>query len=516
MWFTKIQHSGSDSPPMSRTQTPAAARAEVDDNYWRTLHNRLSFTSQEQQLPSTMFLNTCVRLYFLRFHAIFPIFHAPTFRPSRANARLVLSICAIGCLYTGAPDAPKLSSQLFESLQKSSMSKWEAVLTGDFEEAVAMVHSALLGQMFALLSGDGRHLAQLDALSGAVISWARRCKLFSACHTPLDVANLSEEALNVAWHSWIRTETHVRACTGLYIHDAEVASIFHHEPILRHDKRQLSRPSFDSMFMAANAEEWRQQALQYAHHESLDPRSPLTEDAAFFTVSPQRLFATYQVLEDIIAIIMDKRLNEQLDALAKNNIMHRLLSAHQQFFATSLSKSNSFDLHILWHLAFMTLYTDTDLLERAIGRDGLIDQLSAARVQRWAESLDAIRCAIHGALIIQILESLSLKHEPALHTPRATFFAGIIWYCYAVYAPPDHVATTQDPTVPSFPEFKLLGINEQSLLFEAQGFSHGRPISPGTNGVLCGAADILRRIGHSGISKRLSSILSEIIHTGPT
>jgi hypothetical protein len=89
-------------------------------------------------------------------------------------------------------NALNLGAQIFQSLQKASLSKWEGALARDSKEAVACIQSAIVGQTFGLLSGEAKHLAQVDAFHGAIISWARMCKNFSACHKQIDVASLSE------------------------------------------------------------------------------------------------------------------------------------------------------------------------------------------------------------------------------------------------------------------------------------------------------------------------------------
>ena len=171
------------------------------------------------------------------------------------------------------------------------------------------------------------------------------------------------------------------------------------------------------------------------------------------------------------------------------------------------------DMSILWHLAYMSMCADFDLLERAIGRDGpnlsSTDQLA---VTNWANSNQAKRCVVHGLIIQKKLENLPLGFEPAIHVPRAMFRAGIAWFCYTRFAfrGDDQRAGASDGL--DFPEFKIVGVNPGLLLFQANGYKHGRPTTTETNAALSGLTDLLRRIGHWEIARRFAAILGALLH----
>jgi hypothetical protein len=157
--------------------------------------------------------------------------------------------------------------------------------------------------------------------------------------------------LELAWREWARTETLIRICTALYIQDAEISNIFHHETFFDHQKKKLCRASTDSLFMAVTPEEWR---TQFIHHSQNDfyeiPSSPLTagsETRAPLQLNSNQDFATYQILEGMIATITAKRVDKMFDALAETQILNELLSFHQSFLATLTNSSDPFDLKIL-------------------------------------------------------------------------------------------------------------------------------------------------------------------------
>ncbi|KAK5713819.1 hypothetical protein LTR17_017445 [Elasticomyces elasticus] len=164
LWFTRLGEArGNGLESGTATPTLLQTRGEVDDEYHRALHRKLQIRAPEESLPSSDFLNLCVREYFARFHPVFPVIHAPTFRPSRANTLLLLSICSVGSLLTGSMNAADRGARIFESLNKAILATWDRLMARDAEEVLPMVQAALIGQTFGLLSGNPKHLAAVDA-----------------------------------------------------------------------------------------------------------------------------------------------------------------------------------------------------------------------------------------------------------------------------------------------------------------------------------------------------------------
>lgn len=61
-------------------------------------------------------------MYFTGFDPVFPIVHAPTFRPSAKSSLLLLSICSIGSLFVGSSHAASQGMKIFETLNKAILS----------------------------------------------------------------------------------------------------------------------------------------------------------------------------------------------------------------------------------------------------------------------------------------------------------------------------------------------------------------------------------------------------------
>ena len=475
---------GEDAVPQSGTATPPGSRDEVDDAYRQTvLTKSLQIPPHKEQtaLPSADFLNLCVRSYFARFHPVFPVVHAPTFRPSKANSMVLLSICSVGSLFTGSAHAIRQGVQIFERLHKAVLANWDRLIARGVDQRISLIQTAIIGQTFGLLSGEPRHLAIVDAFNGTLISWARRSSTFKTRKmVGLDL-NVPAAELEEKWRDWAKNEELIRIALSVHIHDAELAAMFHHEPFLRHNSRQLPVAASNQTFMAARAEDWRKAYLSDPSNFETFDGTPASIDAHLdfdlLAMPSNSYFTAYTVLEGICANVVENRLGGSTASMQSRSdeILDVLTSFHRRFLQESAAwEADHMDMTILWHLAFMTMFADFDLLERAIGRDGadlsLEDQLTIAT---WANSDQGRRCVVHGLIIQKKLENLPLGFEPAIHVPRAMFRAGIAWFCYTRFGPRQDAnqRTMSAAENLDYPEFKVAGVNPALLLFQASGYS---------------------------------------------
>lgn len=515
LWFTGTDDLHEEIPP-SGPATPPASQVEVDDSYRQTLHQSLQIRPLEQNLPSTEFLNLCVRSYFARFHPVFPVVHAPTFRPSKANSMVLLSICSVGSLFTGSANAIRQGVQIFERLHKAVLANWDRLIARGKDERISLLQTSIIGQTFGLLSGEPKHLAIVDTFNGTLITWARRLSTFKTGKLSGLSLDLPPSELEKCWREWAKNEELIRIALAVHIHDAELASIFHHEPFLRHNSRQLPMAASHEIFSAARAEDWKQAYLNDPSNFESDELTPASVDARvdFDILSTPRnsSFTAYTILQGICVNIVECRIDGRSSPANMEQISLLLNTFYDQFLqATAAWSADHMDMTILWHLAYMSISADFDLLERAIGREGsnlsTEDQLA---VTNWANSDQAKRCVIHGSLVQKKLENLPLGSEPAIHVPRAMFRAGIAWFCYTRFG--ERSSNTLTVENLDFPEFKLLGVNPALLLFQANGYKHGRPTAAEVNAALCGLTDLLRRIGHWEIARRFAAILGALLH----
>jgi hypothetical protein len=309
---------------------------------------------------------------------------------------------------------------------------------------------------------------------------------------------------------------------GLYIHDAQLASLFHHDPILRHNATPLSIAASNELFSAPSAAQWAQlmrrcsptqtslrQHLYFSQSQEAQEH-PL---AAEISCSHSRL-SCYVILHSIEAAVEEASQtslgwpNQQ----SFSKFFDALICWYDAYGTIcSTHEADTFCLIILWHKIFMSLLVDFNALERAIGRDGSSNAVSAQDyVNVWASSVDAKRCIIHASLINRLMGAMHVDAEPAIHVPRCMFLAAIAWYCYVKFGVVDNTTPVADGAF-DFPEFRILDINPEQYLFEVSGFQKRKPsvieASP-----LCRLTDMLHKIGHWDIARRFARILGLLIH----
>lgn len=162
-----------------------------------------------------------------------------------------------------------------------------------------------------------------------------------------------------------------------------------------------------------------------------------------------------------------------------------------------------FCLAVLWHDTFMSLYADFDLLERAIGREGTSKKdEDVSAVRNWTSSIDGKRCAAHAVLILKRLEAMPFSSEPAIHVPIAAFHAGVVLYSY--------IQLAESGPEPIEFDISELPYSSQKLahMLRNQAYAQGQRIEAPT---LSALADLLRRQGHWGLSRRFASILEVLV-----
>ncbi|KAJ5936314.1 hypothetical protein N7454_005612 [Penicillium verhagenii] len=488
---------------------------QLDEAYRESLAVKLQPHVPFLPLPSTDFLNLCVQMYFTKFHRVFPIVHAPTFRPSSKSSLLLLSICSIGSLFVGSSHAASQGLKIFETLNKAILSSWERHFSRQGPETIAMIQAALIGQTFGLLSGRQKDLLIAETFHGTLVVWARRATALKAKKAS-DCISLSELFDNPekAWKKWVQAEEKNRLLAGIQVHDVEISELFLTDPYLRHSPGKLPPLSEDSVWDAKTVEDWSQRIISdfpvsnARTHQNL--RQPSERSSAHVTLSapiPTKLgFHTYLELEGLAASAIEtKDMNDQMQRTSFENV---LIDFHKLHIGPNREQTpDSYCLSVLWHSIFFSLYANINRLELVIGKEGFTEaQCHVEYVRSWATSPDGQCCALHAALILRELEKGNIGTEPPMHIPRIIFRAALIWFCYTRFGE----GIEESRQTFQFPAFQRIGVNCQKLLFEANGFKVQRPLASESS-TLSGLVDILSRAGHWGISQLMSSILNFLL-----
>lgn len=508
-WFNYLSPSDEPRAPRLAANAPQGSTVsrnlDADESYRAGLSRELQPRTYDEALPSAEQLNLYAKLFFSRFHSLFPVIHAPTFRPTAENSLLFLSICSIGSLFVGSSYAVAQGTRIFERLNKAILASWENILSRSRPDALSMVQAAILGQTFGILSGRPKDLVLADVLHGTVMSWARESNKYSNVdlrNTKQISLDTNPQDLEVQWQTWIEVEQRGRVELALNIHDAELAGLLHHDPLRRHRFSDYPHLESDLLFAAPTAIKW---AALYQQRTTPGPYL----DSFFWEAGLKSRFAAYSVLESVYADVTESRNKDDREwhqeIYALSDCLVGWWQTHMMYLQDD---EDPFGLPVLWHSIYMSLYVDMDLLEQAIGRNGNAAAMKASEeVQKWATSLDASKCLVHALLIQRYLERMRVSAEPAIHIPRALFSAALAWLCF------NRIGHQQEIDLAAFeaPEIKLLG--SKTALQEAQGQAFGDSAFADVNH-LHRLVDLLHRVGRWGITKTFATVLSAAMEDG--
>jgi hypothetical protein len=312
---------------------------------------------------------------------------------------------------------------------------------------------------------------------------------------------------------WLRFD---RIVLGIYIHDAELAKLHHHEATLRPSIERLPLPSSNELFSAPNATVWKNLILQdqVKHLAASRPQQPPSPSP--IDLGPMRLpevsnnFGLCAMLESISAIACE---SHEAASFAPDTAQkcQRLLMLWYETYRPSLiaGKDGAFPLMILWHSIFVNLHANLDVLECACGREGHdVSQEALGYAQKWATSSDAKRCLLHAICIRRNFESMSIGAESPIHIPTCLYQCGMIWFCFGQFGTAGGLtaAAAHDPL--HFPELQLLGIDSNRIFREEIGNSQrGRPVPNQVFKIV----DLLQRIFRWKLSRNLASTLLALV-----
>ncbi|PBP25602.1 hypothetical protein BUE80_DR003458 [Diplocarpon rosae] len=458
-------------------------------------------------VPSIEFLNVAIQLFFTGFNPIFPIFHAPTWRPSDHSLLVLLSICSIGTLFMGSDGTTIQAAKMFETVHKTIQGSWATMASKPTRERLSLMQAGLIGQVFAYLSGNPKYLGLVKNFHINLVDLARRSELLESTRSVPLLENEATEALEEAWKS---------TAMGLYIQDAQFASTFHHPPLLQHDASRLSVASNDELFAAATPTRWAHltrlsptptklsthlHVNQPSHHCT----TPLSKE---LSCKDSRLSASL-ILHSISASVQASKASNSLSSSVRQGYEESLICWYHAYEETRTTQEpDALCLMVLYHEIFMSLLVDFCQLELAIGSNA---PEAVAYARTWSTSIDAKRAIIHASLIHRQAEGIRYDAEPALHVPRSMFLAARAWYCYIHFDTSDQTLPGDGGEFDAIPEIEMFNIDPLQYLPGANGYGTGKPLvsEAATLGRL---TDLLEQVGHWGIARRFAVIFRSLIY----
>ena len=302
-----------------------------------------------------------------------------------------------------------------------------------------------------------------------------------------------------------------RLVLGIHIHDAELARIHHHEPILRHCIERIPQISTSELFTASSAGHWKSLMIE-PQMRTLSRPTPISNHHQNQPIVIGD-FALCAMLESIGALACEDRdLNSSRSATV-TKCQDLLIEWHHRYHPSMQGKSSWFCLMMLWHSIFIMLHTDLNALECACGREGYDSaQKHLPYVQNWLRSMDAKRCLLHAMLIQKNFESLPTGAEPALHVPVCLYYCGLVWSCFMCFSDDADPVTVGATDNLQFAELRLPGVDGLGIFLEQKGGLQPRRLAMGS---LFRIIDLLQRISHWKISQSLASTLLALVEETP-
>ena len=571
-WYTQVSVTDSAHNTGSRSMSPAPSNDQskdnIDESYRASAASKLRPEPRTEPLPPIGLLNLFIHLFFTRFNVVLPLIHGPTFQPTKENALLVLSICSAGSLWFGSQEATNAGSMLFERVNKAILeSPWEKYLFTDTSDSFNTLKAAVIGQTFGLLSGNPVHLETTGAYHGTVLSAARRMKFFNEnSELPLE-EDLAASQLHKTWRAWARSEERKRMAACLYIHDAEIADLFHHEPFLRHNTSYLPQLWSTELFNAPSAEAWyarlrtergqsarvgttiQQSGSQPGQNSNGGIDGRRVDGRPNCSIASPSILQIHLTLSGIGASIaasrrlntltVDSRAQYEAELLAWNE--NTANTSHKWALPENGTSQLTLNILALWHYTWMALHVDLNILELAIGREGSdVSQSTIDYVDSWVRSNESLRCLLHVWLLQECMIRMPAGPVVALHIPRILFSAAVVWHCYISYHPKPLFAASRHLQIDSSRLAYIRSLPEVQMMTREREKSRSWTVAwAGTTGpdlvndniarlqetlgsvptqikqqTLYTLADILRRSVSYGIANRMADIIEVLLSHG--
>jgi hypothetical protein len=310
-----------------------------------------------------------------------------------------------------------------------------------------------------------------------------------------------------------------RTALAIFIHDAELAALFHHEPFLRYGGKNVPMASSSEAFSAPTVNSWVR-AIKKEPNYGQSPGAAAAPSPSLRYQLPNAacshsVFSAYAILECMGAAICEDRVGGRFENTTANKYETDLISWYEVFGQKLTAESDPQCLLILWHWTFISNLVDLNRLELAIGKKGVMAAASCAEYMvEWSSSIDSKRCLIHAYLLQKHMESKLFRRPVAIHVPRCLFSAAISWSAFFLSIPNSTSLNIQSSVENmEYPEFGMLGINFSHQWSDVIGFRNGNLATVKGN-TLCTLADTLRQISQWEIARRFSRILGPLIHGG--
>ncbi|KXG54204.1 Transcription factor [Penicillium griseofulvum] len=403
---------------------------------------------------TSVFLDECLHMFFVRFIPTFPILHRATFVFRECTHPLLLNAIAIGSLYLGPKDSVAKGEALWHLAHTALSTSWQSLIThsGPYDacKGVQLMITALLGQIYGALSKNRAIRTTSQVFHPLGFLWARHCGMYESEQYSMDnLPSIDAPAAEKEhqWRIWAAREIQQRVLLAYYVMDGLVAQTSSDGASSRHVANPLSLPSSEEAFDASTADEW----LTHMYPQKPDQssfrmifRSLFPPVGSFRPLEYQfSAFALRVVLEGLRSLVSDSDDNELAVGVPSQSDVRRALAQVHETISMSIHFTAAERLEILlrWHTVCLDTMIDSTALSRHVcSRYNISQHVSGGcgtvrpgfDLVKWANSEDARRAVLHAVAIQEIIEQLPRGRAHVVHMPSSLFAAATIYVVFSL------------------------------------------------------------------------------------
>ncbi|KAJ5267633.1 hypothetical protein N7478_010441 [Penicillium angulare] len=394
---------------------------------------------------TSVFLDECLHMFFVRFIPTFPILHRATFVFRECTHSLLLNAIAIGSLYLGPNDAIPKGEALWRLAHTAVATSWQSLIThnGPYDacKGVQLMITALLGQIYGALSKNRAIRTTSQVFRPLGFFWARQCGMYES--EPYSLENLPSADAPAAekdhqWRIWAAREIQQRALLAYYVLDGLVAQMSGDGASARHVSNPLSLPNCERVFDASTADEW----LAHMHSQTPDQTSFRVVFRSLFPPVGNFRALDYQfsafglrvALEGLQSLISDSDEHDLAVGVPGRSDIRRALAQVHETISMSIhfSAAERLELLLRWHTVCLDTMINSTVLSRHHVSGGCRIARPDFNIIKWTSTEDAKRAVLHAVAIQDIIEQLPRGRAHVVHMPSSLFSAATIYVVFSL------------------------------------------------------------------------------------
>ncbi|KAG0134894.1 hypothetical protein HOY82DRAFT_480860 [Tuber indicum] len=267
---------------VTRAHSPANANKDeswIDDRILNDMVSLLSIpverfpyeSADMSKFPSKSMIDSFIKIYFEKFHAILPMIHKPTFSAGTCPTIVLIAMASIGASYSHLEGAKMFADSLSELCRRTLA--WMAEYNPEYPRSDFFLMASCLQSVYALGSGSHRLYDCADVSRSALIGSARQIGLFSGRVSPpssspgstrgspnprttRDEDSHSEEEIEVRWRRWYVKEKLRRLAWSIFEYDCSFSTLSNRRGAINLNDISTRMPCAEALWQAPTAQAW--------------------------------------------------------------------------------------------------------------------------------------------------------------------------------------------------------------------------------------------------------------------